>query len=78
MSWYCNVEFELAHIRRAIGLLEQTQHAFVNRSSVNDPAYWRARLKKLRTQFDRNRVLELQMNELLTRLERIRDSSFRS
>ncbi|PRG48567.1 hypothetical protein C6V06_25230 [Burkholderia gladioli] len=78
MSWYCNVELELAHIRRAIELLERTQHAFANKSSVNDPAYWRAKLTKLRAQFERNRVLELQMNELLIRLERIRNSSFRS
>lgn len=79
MSWYCDVEHELAHIRRAIGLLEQTQHAFITRSSVNDPAYWRDKLKKLRTRFERNRVLELQMDELLARLEqiRVRGSSLR-
>ncbi|WP_284901356.1 MULTISPECIES: hypothetical protein [Burkholderia] len=77
MSWYCDVEHELANIRRSIGLLEKTQHAFVNRSSVNDPAYWRVKLNKLRTRFERNKVLELQMDELFARLQRIQDSSFR-
>ncbi|XJV83608.1 hypothetical protein AB3469_36065 [Burkholderia anthina] len=77
MSGYCDVEHELAHIRRSIGLLERTQHAFINKSSVNDPAYWRVKLNKLRTRFERNKVLERQMDELLTRLQRIQDSSFR-
>lgn len=74
MSWYCDAERELAHIRRSIGLLEQAQHAFINRSTVNDPAYWRVKLNKLRTQSERNKVLSLQVDELLARLERIQDS----
>ncbi|RBB31729.1 hypothetical protein DPV79_40545 [Burkholderia reimsis] len=77
MSWYCDAERELAHIRRAIGLLEQAQHAFINRSTVNDPAYWRVKLNKLRTQSERNKVLSLQVDELLARLERIQDSRSR-
>ncbi len=77
MSWYCDAERELAHIRRSIGLLEQAQHAFINRSTVNDPAYWRVKLNKLRTQSERNRVLSLQVDELLARLERIQDSRSR-
>ncbi|KVF78097.1 hypothetical protein WS75_07430 [Burkholderia sp. FL-7-2-10-S1-D7] len=74
MSWYCEAERELVHIRRAIGLLEQAQHAFVNKSSVSDPAYWRVRLGKLRTQSGQNRVLTLQVDELFSRLERIQDA----
>lgn len=77
MSWYCDAERELAHIRRSIGLLEQAQHAFINRSTVNDPAYWRIKLNKLRTQSERNKVLSLQVDELLARLERIQDSRSR-
>ncbi|KVL56410.1 hypothetical protein WT01_22235 [Burkholderia cepacia] len=77
MSWYCDAERELAHIRRSIGLLEQAQHAFINGSSVNDPAYWRVKLNKLRTQSERNKVLSLQVDELLARLERIQDSRSR-
>ncbi|HHX4054163.1 TPA: hypothetical protein ACU967_004584 [Burkholderia contaminans] len=73
MSWYCEAERELLHIRRAIGLLEQAQHAFINKSSVNDPAYWRVKLNKLRTQSMRNKVLELQVDELLARLALIQD-----
>lgn len=68
MNGYCDVERELVHIRRAIGLLERAQHAFINKSSVSDPAYWRVRLDKLRRQSDRNKVLELQVDELLGRL----------
>ncbi|WP_347025392.1 hypothetical protein ABEG10_10755 [Burkholderia cenocepacia] len=74
MSWYCDVERELGHIRRSIGLLEQAQHTFVNKSSVSDPAYWRAKLNKLRKQSDRNKILELQVDELLGRLAGIQDS----
>ncbi|MCA7993087.1 hypothetical protein LGM63_20790 [Burkholderia cepacia] len=74
MSWYCDTEREIAHIRRSIGLLEQAQEAFVNRSSVSDPAYWRVKLNKLRTQSARNKVLALQVDELLARLQRIQDS----
>ncbi|WP_431209164.1 hypothetical protein [Burkholderia cepacia] len=77
MSWYCDAERELAHIRRSIGLLEQAQHEFINRSTVNDPAYWRVKLNKLRTQSERNKVLSLQVDELLARLERIQDSRSR-
>ncbi|WP_321801875.1 hypothetical protein [Burkholderia sp. BCC1988] len=77
MSWYCDAERELAHIRRSVGLLEQAQHAFINRSSVNDPAYWRVKLDKLRTQSERSKVLALQVDELLVRLERIQDSRCR-
>ncbi len=65
MSWYCDVERELVHIRRAIGLLEQAQHAFINKSSVSDPLYWRVKLNKLRKQCNRNKVLEFQVDELL-------------
>jgi len=71
MSWYYDVERELVHIRRSIGLLEQAQHAFVNKSSVSDPSYWRIRLNKLRKQSNRNKILELQVDELLGRIERI-------
>ncbi|WP_232508700.1 MULTISPECIES: hypothetical protein [Burkholderia] len=74
MSWYCEVERELVHIRRAIGLLEQAQHAFIKRSPVSDPAYWKVKLNKLRTQSQRNKVIELQVDELLGRLERMHDS----
>ncbi|WGY67359.1 hypothetical protein KEC55_10890 [Burkholderia cepacia] len=77
MSWYCDAERELAQIRRSIGLLEQAQHAFINRSSVNDPAYWRVKLNKLRTQSRRDKVLTLQVDELWARLERIQDSRCR-
>nr|WP_321782933.1 hypothetical protein [Burkholderia pyrrocinia] len=77
MSWYCDVERELAHIRGAIGLLEQTHDAFANRSPVNDPAYWRDKLDTLRTRFERNKVLECQIDELFARLDRIRDPNFR-
>ncbi|WP_231944072.1 hypothetical protein [Burkholderia stabilis] len=73
MSWYCDVERELAHIRGAIELLEQTHDAFTNRSRVSDPAYWRVKLDTLRTRFERNKVLEYQINELFARLDRIRD-----
>lgn len=73
MSRYYEAERELVHIRRAIGLLEQAQHAFVNKSSVNDPAYWRDKLTKLRTQPARNRVFEIQVDELLGRLTLIQD-----
>lgn len=74
MSWYCDMERELAHIRRSIGMLEQAQHAFVNRSSVSDPAYWRVKLIRLRTQSVRNKVLALQVDELWGRLDRIHHS----
>ncbi|MPV68616.1 hypothetical protein [Burkholderia sp. BE17] len=77
MSWYCDVERELTHIRGAIGLLEQTHDAFINRSPVSDPAYWRFKLDTLRTRFERNKVLERQINELFARLDRIRDPNFR-
>ncbi|KVF47968.1 MULTISPECIES: hypothetical protein [Burkholderia] len=73
MSWYCEAERELIHIRRAIGLLEQAQHAFVNNSPVNDPAYWKLKLNKLRTQPVRNRAFEIQVDELLGRLALIHD-----
>ncbi len=73
MSWYCDVERELAHIRGAIGLLEQSHDAFTNRSLVSDPAYWRVKLDTLRTRCERNKVLEYQINELFARLDRIRD-----
>ncbi|MCF1367342.1 hypothetical protein LH704_11815 [Burkholderia cenocepacia] len=73
MSWYCEAERELVHIRRAIGLLEHAQHAFVNKSSVNDPAYWRDKLNKLRAQPVRHRVFEIQVDELLGRLALIHD-----
>ncbi|WP_175925517.1 hypothetical protein [Burkholderia cepacia] len=77
MNGYCDAAHELAHIRRSIGLLEQAQHAFINRSTVNDPAYWRVKLNKLRTQSGRNKVLSLQVDELLARLERIHDARSR-
>ncbi len=77
MSWYCDAERELVHIRQAIGLLEQAQHDFINRSSVSDPAYWRVRLNKLHTRSERNKILERQVDELLGRLERIQDSRCR-
>ncbi|KVQ45848.1 hypothetical protein WK03_13645 [Burkholderia cepacia] len=77
MGGYCDAAHELAYIRRSIGLLEQAQHAFINRSTVNDPAYWRVKLNKLRTQSGRNKILSLQVDELLARLERIHDSRSR-
>ncbi|AOR67207.1 hypothetical protein BBJ41_06390 [Burkholderia stabilis] len=77
MSWYCDVERELTHISGAIGLLEQTQNAFINQSPVNDPAYWRAKLDKLRTRFTRDKVLERKMSELFARLDRIQDQNGR-
>ncbi|CAM2195898.1 protein of unknown function [Paraburkholderia kururiensis] len=68
MSWYCDVERELAHIRGAIGLLKQTRDYFVNETPVSDPAYWRIRLSNVRQQFDRDKALERQLNELLADL----------
>lgn len=74
MSWYCEVERELVHIRRAIGLLEQAEHAFIDRSPVSNPSYWTVKLNRLRRQSQRNKVLELQVDELLGRLEQIHNS----
>ena len=70
MSRYCDVERELAHIRGAIGLLEQTREFFTNKTPVGDPAYWRARLHTIRERVDRDKALDHQMNELLARIER--------
>ncbi|WP_434666707.1 hypothetical protein P5W99_37350 [Paraburkholderia sp. A3BS-1L] len=42
MNWYSDVEQELAHIKGAIDLLEQTRTYLTNPTPVSDPAYWRA------------------------------------
>ncbi|MFX1695462.1 hypothetical protein P5X00_02795 [Paraburkholderia sp. A2RO-4L] len=60
---------ELAHIKGAIGLLEQTRTYLTNPTRVSDTAYWRIRLSKVRERFERDKALELQIDELLVRLQ---------
>ncbi|QTD94695.1 hypothetical protein [Burkholderia anthina] len=71
MNWYCDVELELSHIEGAIRLLEQTRSYFHKKTSVSDPAYWRARLHTVRETAERNTTLLRRTDEILARLERL-------
>ncbi|WP_423383264.1 hypothetical protein [Burkholderia sp. LMG 32019] len=70
MNWYYEVERELAHIEGSIRLLEQTRGYFHKKTSISDPAYWRARLHAVRATAEQNKTLLRRADEILARLER--------
>ncbi|AKM44612.1 hypothetical protein WR30_16525 [Burkholderia contaminans FFH2055] len=70
MNWYYDVERELAHIEGSIRLLEQTRDYFQTKTSINDPAYWRARLHAVRATAEQDRTLLRRADEILALLER--------
>ena len=71
MSPFRELERELAHIKSAIALLEQTKGYFPVRTPISDPAYWRARLKAAMRHAAGNAAVEEQVERLLGRLERL-------
>ncbi|AWV05471.1 hypothetical protein DM992_39865 (plasmid) [Burkholderia sp. JP2-270] len=71
MNRYCEVELELTHIEGSIRLLEQTRAYFHKKTSVSDPAYWRARLHAVRETAEQNKTLLRRTDEILTLLERL-------
>lgn len=71
MSWYCDVERELTHIRAAIDLLERTKGHFATEMPVSNPAYWRARLNKIRERFEKEKIITVQINALYARLDKL-------
>ncbi|MBY4866565.1 hypothetical protein DIE14_24265 [Burkholderia sp. Bp9017] len=72
MNRYCDVERELSHIEGSIRLLEQTRSYFHTKTSISDPAYWRARLNTVRERAEGNKTLLRRTDEILARLERLR------
>ncbi|WP_213306181.1 hypothetical protein [Paraburkholderia sacchari] len=71
MRSYREMERELLHIRAAIALLEQTRAYLSLRMPINDPAYWKARLKLVLDEQPRDLALEKQAVELLARMHRL-------
>ncbi|ACC70336.1 hypothetical protein PPMP20_32235 [Paraburkholderia phymatum] len=70
-SSYRELERDVAHLKAAISLLEQTRAYFSVRSPVNDPAYWKARLRALLGSAACDDALAEQIEHLLGRLARI-------
>ena len=71
MSSYNELERDLAHIKAAISLLEQTRSYFSVRSPVCDPAYWKAQLKAALHRAVCDDGVEQQIERLLGRLEHL-------
>jgi len=71
VSSYGELERDLAHIKAAISLLEQTRSYFSVRSPVCDPAYWKARLRAACHSAVCDDSVEQQIEKLLGRLERL-------
>jgi hypothetical protein len=71
MRSYREMERELLHIMAAIALLEQTRAYLSLRMPVNDPAYWKARLKALLDEESRDFALERQAVDLLARVHQL-------
>ncbi|CAN0643765.1 MULTISPECIES: hypothetical protein [Burkholderia] len=70
MNRYYEVERELAHIEGSIRLLEQARGDFHKKTSISDPAYWRARLHAVRATAEQNKTLLRRADEILARLDR--------
>ncbi|SEK10933.1 hypothetical protein SAMN05192539_104949 [Paraburkholderia diazotrophica] len=68
---YHELERDLAHIKSAISLLEQTGAYFSVRNPVSDPAYWRARLKATLSNAAYVDVAQKQIEHLLRRLDHL-------
>ncbi|AUT54786.1 MULTISPECIES: hypothetical protein [Paraburkholderia] len=73
MSLYGELERELAHIRTAIALLEQTRGYFSSQTPVGDPAYWAERLRTAVSGYVSDRAIEKQAEELLARLNTLKN-----
>ncbi len=52
------MERDLSHIKAAVTLLELTRAYLSMRGPVSDPAYWKARIRKLTSEWPRERILE--------------------
>jgi len=72
MRSYLELERDLSHIKSAIALLEQTRAYLSLRGPVQNPAYWKARIKQLTSEWPRDRILERQAAELMVRLENLK------
>ncbi|MEM5365178.1 hypothetical protein V4C53_03925 [Paraburkholderia azotifigens] len=70
-SSYLELEREVAHLKAAISLLEQTRAYFSVRSAVNDPAYWKARLRAALGCAECDEAIAAQIERLLERLARL-------
>ncbi|MBN3752280.1 hypothetical protein G3N95_04965 [Paraburkholderia sp. Tr-20389] len=70
-SSYWELERDVAHLKAAISLLEQTRGYFSVRSPVNDPAYWKARLRTVLGSAECDDAIAAQIERLLGRLDRI-------
>ncbi len=77
-SSYQELERDLAHLKAAISLLEQTRAYFSVRSPVTDPAYWKARLRTALGSAECDEAIAQQIERLLgrlTSLQAVADSS---
>jgi hypothetical protein len=71
VSSYNELEHDLAHIKAAISLLEQTRSYFSVRSPVCDPAYWKAWLRAALHRAVCDDGVEQQIERLLGRLDHL-------
>ncbi|WP_175842727.1 hypothetical protein [Burkholderia contaminans] len=73
MNWYHTIEKELAHVKNAIQILEETREQFPPGTIVSEPKYWRNRLHAIRDLAERHNHhgLKTQANELLTEVEKL-------
>jgi hypothetical protein len=71
MRSYRELERDLLHIKAAIALLEQTRAYLSLRGPVDDPAYWKAKIRQLTSEWPRDRMLERQAADMMSRLENL-------
>ncbi|TCW70327.1 MULTISPECIES: hypothetical protein [Burkholderia] len=71
MNWYCAIECELSHIEASIRRLEKMRTDFHKKTTVSDPAYWRARLHAVRKTAQQNKTLLRRTDEILVLLEKL-------
>ncbi|CAG9219033.1 hypothetical protein BCAR13_400008 [Paraburkholderia caribensis] len=71
-SSYRELERDVAHLKAAISLLEQTRAYFAVRSPVKDPAYRKARLRTALASAECDDVIAAQIERLLGRLALLR------
>ncbi|WP_183732914.1 hypothetical protein [Paraburkholderia sp. WP4_3_2] len=71
MRSYRELERDLLHIEAAIALLEQTRAYLSLGGPVNDPAYWKAKIRQLTSEWPRDRMLERQAADMMTRVENL-------